>query len=43
MNDELKKVCKEAVVASSRYLPGICQEELRKLTKSLSQDSFCNG
>jgi hypothetical protein len=39
MIDELKRIWKEAIVAYSRYYPGICLEGLRKTIKNLSQYS----
>jgi hypothetical protein len=43
MNDnELKRIWKEAVMAYSRYYPGICLET-GKNKKSLSQDSRCSA
>jgi hypothetical protein len=39
--DELKRIWKEVIVASSRYHPCICLEELRKITNNLSRDSRC--
>jgi hypothetical protein len=43
MNNEFEKIWKEAVVACSRYYPGICLEGLRKTAKTLSQDSWWCG
>jgi hypothetical protein len=34
MNDELKRIWKEAVVAYLRYYPGICPEGLKKTRKT---------
>jgi hypothetical protein len=36
MNNELKSVWKEAVVAYMRYYPVICLDELRKTTEPQS-------
>jgi hypothetical protein len=41
VNEKLKTIWKEAVVAYSKYHAGICLEELRKTTKYVSQDSQC--
>jgi hypothetical protein len=35
MNDELKNIWMEAVMAFLRYYPAICLEGLRKTTKNL--------
>jgi hypothetical protein len=45
MIDELERICKEAVMASSRYYsyPGVCLEELRKTSRNLTQYSWCSG
>jgi hypothetical protein len=41
VSDALKGIWKEVIVASSRYSLGIYLEELRKSTKTLSQDNRC--
>jgi hypothetical protein len=41
MTAEIERIWKEAVVAWSRYYPGICLERLKETTKTLSQDSRC--
>jgi len=38
-NNELEKIRKEEVVANLRTYPGICLDELRETTNTLSQDS----
>jgi hypothetical protein len=39
VNDELEGIGEEVVVVPFlRYYPGICLEELRETTKTLSQD-----
>jgi hypothetical protein len=38
---ELERIWKEVVVVHSRYCPGICPEEMRKTTGSLSEDGGC--
>jgi hypothetical protein len=38
MNDELERILKEAVVAYSRYRPGISLQGLRKTTKTVNGD-----
>jgi hypothetical protein len=37
MNDELESVWKEAVMAQSRYTPGVCMEEMKKSIRNLSK------
>jgi hypothetical protein len=41
MNDELEEIRKDASVVYSRYYPGFCMEERRKIAKNLSQDRRC--
>jgi hypothetical protein len=43
MDDELKRIWKEVVVAELRYYPGICMEGMRKTMKNYGQDSHCLG
>jgi hypothetical protein len=40
MNNGLERIWKEEVVVNLRYYPGICLEELRKITRNLRQDSL---
>jgi hypothetical protein len=39
MNDELEKIWKEPVLASSSFYAGICMEVQRKTIKNFSQDN----
>jgi hypothetical protein len=43
VNNELERMCNEAVMVKFKVLPGICLEGLRKATKSLSEDSVPPG
>jgi hypothetical protein len=43
MNDELKIIWKDEVVAELRYYLGICTDGMRKAMKNHSQDSHCLG
>jgi hypothetical protein len=43
MNDDLKRVLKEGVVACLRYFYGILFEGLMRTMKNLGQDSWCPG
>jgi hypothetical protein len=40
---ELESIWKDALVASSRYYPGLFFEGLRKATKYLCQNIRCRG
>jgi hypothetical protein len=40
-DDELERIWKEAVVAYSKYYPGICLQGLGKTTRNLGLDSTC--
>jgi hypothetical protein len=43
MNNELETIWKEAIVTYLMYYPGICLEELKNPTKTLTQVRFSAG